>query len=119
MLIFNFFIPSSSNRHHRGIRTSVFHKTKPYHEHSLDPKWNTEVVDLKTLCHGNLHQSLLLSVYHHKTNGTHVLIGEVETSVNDLISAQKSALDMSIRKDGVVTGNLAVDVASIVDDRSL
>jgi hypothetical protein len=73
------------------------------------------MIDIKKLCHGNINHPVLLSVFHHKSNGCHVLIGQTQTCINDLISEQKLPAGIEIQKDGTVTGLIKVHTASIVN----
>lgn len=97
-----------------GIEKKIVYSSKKLGQSSLNPIWQEEKIDVKTLCRGNIHNPILLSVYHHKSNGKHVLIGEVKTSVNDLISAQTSSNAMKVQKDGNLTGAINVLSASIL-----
>lgn len=97
-----------------GIEKKIVYSSKKLGQCSLNPIWQEEKIDVKTLCRGNIHNPILLSVYHHKSNGKHVLIGEVNTSVSDLISAQTSSNKMKIQKNGNLTGTINVLSASMV-----
>jgi len=92
----------------RGIEFRRVHKSRKFDKSSLDPSWNEEIIDLNLLCSGKLELPLLLSVYHHKSNGQHVLMGEIETSVNDLISSQISGKKLQIKKAGKATGSIDI-----------
>lgn len=97
----------------------VVHQSNKLDKNSLNPKWQSEKIDLRHLCRGHVDYPLLLSVYHHKSNGRHVLFGEVQTSVNGLKFSHESAIGMKIKsKDGDVTGSINVHLASIVGGQS-
>ena len=93
----------------------IVHRSDKCHVHSLNPKWQYETISLKTLCRGNKNFPVLLSIYHHKSNGKHILIGEVVTSVNDLILAFKEETGIKVYKNGKQTGFINVDIASVVE----
>jgi len=97
-----------------GIEKNIVHSSNKFWQNSLNPIWQEDQIDIKTLCRGNTHSPILLSIYHHKSNGRHVLIGEVKTSVNDLITAQTSVNAMKIHKDGNMTGSINILRASIL-----
>ena len=83
-------------------------------ENSLNPHWEEETIDLFQLCNGNFNLPLVLSIFHHKSNGDHVLMGEVEVTMNTLISAGKvDSSSLRIKKKGFNTGIINVEVASI------
>lgn len=96
-----------------GIEKNVVYSSNKFGQDSLNPTWNEEQIDIKTLCKGNVNYPILLSVYHHKSNGKHVLIGEVRTTVHDLMCSQTSVHGMKIQKNGKLTGSINVNCASI------
>lgn len=96
-----------------GIEKNIVHMSKKLGQSSLNPIWQEENIDVKTLCRGNIHNPMLLSVYHYKSNGKHVLMGEVKTTVSDLISAQTSSNAIKIQRRGNTTGVINVISASL------
>ncbi len=97
-----------------GDEKEIVHTSEKYGDDSLNPSWESESIDVFKLCDGNFNLPLIMSVYHHKSNGKHVLIGEVETSMNQLISEGKVASSgLKLRKKGFHTGVINVDLASI------
>jgi hypothetical protein len=105
----------------RGVEYTVVHKSATFHKNSLNPKWQNELIDMDELCSGNFDHPLSVSVYHYKSNGNHVLMGNIETSVNGLVSARNrnNASVLKIKKEGVVTGTLDVLVAKISEDDTI
>jgi hypothetical protein len=95
----------------RGIELSTVHVSEKIGKKSLNPNWQKETIDLNTLCSGNLHLPLVMSVYHHKSNGKHVLMGEMETSVSNLLSCQKSGSKLKLKKGGIKTGKILINRA--------
>lgn len=59
-----------------------------YVKNELSPLWNEARFDLSVLCEGNLQNPLLISVYDHESSGKHVLLGELETTVSEMLSAK-------------------------------
>lgn len=94
---------------------NVVHQSMRVCNNSLNPKWQYESICLKSLCRGNKNFPVLLSIFHHKSNGKHILIGEVVTSVNDLMLATNERSGIKIYKNGKQTGELNVHMASIVN----
>jgi hypothetical protein len=94
---------------------NVVHQSMKFCNNSLNPNWQNETICLKSLCRGNKNFPVLLSVYHHKSNNKHILIGEVVTSVDDLMFARNERKGIKIHKNGKQTGEINVHMASIVN----
>ncbi len=92
---------------------SVVHKSDKTLRSSLRPNWVEEIIDIDTLCDGDLNLPLRLSIYHHRSNGNHDLVGEIETSVNDIISKKKSKATLEMKKNNAVTGLVVIEEASM------
>ncbi len=101
----------------RGTEWNVVHRSEKI-KNSLNPKWKEETIDLSVLCGGNVDLPLRLSIYDYESNGKHVPMGEVETSVSGLISASKSS-GLKIVNKGTVSGTILVHVASVTGADSL
>lgn len=95
----------------RGSTWKVVHRST-YIKNNLDPTWPVEELDMGVLCNDDPDAVFLLSVYDNESSGDHVLMGQVETSVNGLIAA-KSSSGFELTKKGKKTGTLAVHVAEI------
>jgi hypothetical protein len=95
----------------RGTEWNVVHRSDKV-KNSLNPKWAGESIDLTVLCGGNIDLPLRLEIYDYESSGNHVLMGTVETSVNDIIKARTRA-GLKIKKNGEDTGTIAVLAASI------
>ena len=54
---------------------------------NLSPTWDDAIIELSTLCGGDLDLPIKVSIYDHEGKGNHVLMGQFETSVNGLVSA--------------------------------
>ena len=54
----------------------------------MDPNWETAVVPLSSLCQGDLDKPILVTVFDFESSGKHVPMGQFETSVKGLKSAE-------------------------------
>jgi len=95
----------------RGTEWNVVHRSDKI-KNSLNPKWREETIDLSVLCGGNVDAPLRLSVYDYESDGKHVLMGETEITVSDLVKA-RSTSGLKIKSRGAITGTIAVLVASV------
>lgn len=95
----------------RGTEWNVVHRSDKI-KNSLNPKWKEETIDLSVLCGGNVDAPLRLAVYDYESDGKHVLMGETEITVSDLVKA-KSTSGLKIKSRGAITGAIAVLVASV------
>ena len=68
-------------------RLTVFRSE--YVKKDLNPLWNAGKVDLDHLCSNDFNASLRITVLDHESNADHIKIGELETSVNELLAAKK------------------------------
>jgi Ca2+-dependent lipid-binding protein len=82
---------------------------------NLSPIWSDAVVSLGTLCHGNMDRPIKICVYDYESSGEHVLMGELETTVNNLVIAKEQEEDgaLSLRKKGSESGKIVVLKADI------
>mmetsp|Transcript_25054 Transcript_25054/g.37469 ORF Transcript_25054/g.37469 Transcript_25054/m.37469 type:complete len:343 (-) Transcript_25054:255-1283(-) len=96
-----------------GPEWKVVHRCEDIGQNSPSPTWQDEQIDLGRLCYNEVDLPLRLSIYHHRSNGKHSIVGEVETSVNALIAASKSSSRLQIISNGIVTGRLSVLTASL------
>ena len=79
---------------------------------TLNPVWETTaVLDLGMLCGGKLDDPLRISVYDFEKSGRHVLMGQVETSVNGLVQATTGTMTLSVK--GNQTGTLNITRAEV------
>lgn len=85
------------------------HKSDKILKSSLKPNWEEEIIDIEKLCDGDFNLPLRLSIFHHRSNGNHELVGEIDTSVKNIISAKNLVME----KNGSVTGGIAIEEASL------
>ena len=95
-----------------GSNWKVVHQSTKVDKSSTNPNWQEQIIDLGNLCCNDVNLPLRLSVYHHRSCGKHILMGEVETSVNGLIAVYKSSSRLQISNKGFMTGSL-MPVATI------
>lgn len=93
-------------------RNKTVHRPNKLGKRSINPQWQEETIDLQTFCDGNLSLPMNLSIYHNKSNGNHIFMGRVETSVNELIAVGKSGSGLTITKNSITTGTITVLNAS-------
>jgi hypothetical protein len=55
-------------------------------DNNLNPYWDPARIGLEELCYGKLDWPLKVSVFDHEKNGKHRLIGEFETTIDDMQS---------------------------------
>jgi len=70
-----------------GLTWDNVFRSKVIHD-SLDPNWETAVVPLSSLCQGDLDKPILVTVFDFESSGKHVPMGQFETSVKGLKSAE-------------------------------
>merc|ERR1712038_1925243 len=95
----------------RGTEWNVVHRSGKI-KNSLNPKWPEEEIELSVLCGGNVDLPLRLGIFDHESDGNHVPMGMIETSVSKLLEA-KSTSGLKIKNKGEESGTIAVLVASV------
>eukprot|EP00548_Thalassiothrix_antarctica_P011608 CAMPEP_0194159326 /NCGR_PEP_ID=MMETSP0152-20130528/77766_1 /TAXON_ID=1049557 /ORGANISM="Thalassiothrix antarctica, Strain L6-D1" /LENGTH=681 /DNA_ID=CAMNT_0038868879 /DNA_START=51 /DNA_END=2094 /DNA_ORIENTATION=- len=78
-------------------------------KNNLSPTWNEMKISLSVICGCDMDKKVLICVYDHESDGDHVLMGQVETSVNELLGGGSLALT----KKGKSTGTLNVKKAEV------
>jgi hypothetical protein len=68
----------------------------PALNHTLQPRWQPVTIGLQRLCNGNNSMALVLSCWDSSATGASVLIGEVETSVNELLELPTSGARLQL-----------------------
>jgi hypothetical protein len=90
---------------------------------NLDPSWNDATIELSTLCDGDLSKPIQIVVYDYEGSGKHVLMGQFETTVNDLLSASTGGTEnmdkaITLKRKGKETGKILVlkaEVAGVLE----
>ena len=85
---------------------------------NLSPHWKEAVVELSSLCGGHQDLPIQIQVFDYEKDGSHVLMGEFETSVSGLLEAASSGSTISLEKAGKDTGTIVVEEAEVNIDRS-
>jgi len=80
-------------------------------KNNLSPKWEETTLSLSVLCQGDVEKPILITVYDHESDGDHVLMGQVETTVKELQDLEGSTLPLT--KKGKTTGTLNVQKAEV------
>lgn len=83
-------------------------------EDNLSPTWKEGRIELSVLCGGNLDLPLRVKVFDYEGSGRHVLMGELETSVNGLVKAASSGSTMTLQKSGKDTGSITIAKAEVI-----
>eukprot|EP00545_Synedropsis_sp_CCMP1620_P013415 CAMPEP_0119029948 /NCGR_PEP_ID=MMETSP1176-20130426/40783_1 /TAXON_ID=265551 /ORGANISM="Synedropsis recta cf, Strain CCMP1620" /LENGTH=574 /DNA_ID=CAMNT_0006986311 /DNA_START=97 /DNA_END=1821 /DNA_ORIENTATION=+ len=78
---------------------------------NLSPKWKDAIVSLSVLNQADLSKPVLISVFDNESDGNHVLMGSVETSVKALQGLEGSTL--TLKKKGKSTGTLNVQKVEV------
>jgi Copine/C2 domain len=74
---------------------------------TLNPTWDAAVLDVGTLCGGNLDAPVKIAIYDFEASGKHVIMGYVETTVNALAKLTNGAtMDLTVK--GKTTGQLRI-----------
>lgn len=86
---------------------------------NLNPQWKDAVVSLSILNQGDLDKPIMISVFDYESKGSHVLMGQVETSVKALQGMAGGTL--GLKKKGQATGTLNIKKADVagVDDATI
>jgi len=85
---------------------------------NLSPTWNDATIELSTLCGGDLSKPIQVVVYDNESDGKHVLMGEFDTSVGELLTASTGGTDnmekaIRLQRKGKETGKILVLKAEI------
>jgi len=80
---------------------------------NLDPEWKEVVIDLGILCGGNLDLPILFSVFDHESSGKHKPMGELEVTVNGLVTTFQRNDALKLKQKGKDTGMIHVLKADV------
>jgi len=85
---------------------------------NLSPTWNDATIELSTLCEGDLSKPIQIVVYDFESSGKHVLMGQFDTSVNELVNASTGGTDnmakaITMKRKGKETGQILVLKAEV------
>mmetsp|Transcript_21947 Transcript_21947/g.62509 ORF Transcript_21947/g.62509 Transcript_21947/m.62509 type:complete len:561 (-) Transcript_21947:108-1790(-) len=77
----------------------------------LSPNWKEASLELSVLCGGDKDLPIMVKVFDHESKGDHVVMGQFETTVNDLVA--KSSGSIELKKAGSRTGTIQVIKAEV------
>jgi len=83
----------------------------------LHPIWQEALLDIETICNGDLDRAMKISVWDHRRRGNHKFIGEFETTVNSLVKSQNmdgEIVSFDLRKQEKHTGHCESLKASLI-----
>lgn len=83
----------------------------------LHPIWQEALLDIETICNGDLDRAMKITVWDHRRRGNHKFIGEFETTVNSLVKSQNmdgEIVSFDLRKQEKHTGHCEALKASLV-----
>eukprot|EP00540_Astrosyne_radiata_P020188 CAMPEP_0116857246 /NCGR_PEP_ID=MMETSP0418-20121206/20429_1 /TAXON_ID=1158023 /ORGANISM="Astrosyne radiata, Strain 13vi08-1A" /LENGTH=579 /DNA_ID=CAMNT_0004490873 /DNA_START=62 /DNA_END=1801 /DNA_ORIENTATION=- len=90
-----------------GLTWDAVHRSEVI-RNNLNPDWKTNTIELSSLCQGDFDKPILIKIFDHEKSGNHVLMGEVESTVNQL----QSRPTYKLKVKGHETGTLVVTHAS-------
>jgi hypothetical protein len=82
-------------------------------KNNLNPEWDNAIIELATLCDGDLDRPILVSVFDHEGSGKHVPMGQFETSVSALQQAAQTREAFKLKNKGKDVGTITVINATV------
>lgn len=95
-----------------GSEWNVVYKSSTVKD-NLSPDWEADEVELSVLSPENLDEDIYLEVFDYESDGNHILMGEITTSVNALMEAAEGGYGITLTKEGEEAGTLVVHAASV------
>jgi hypothetical protein len=86
---------------------------------NLNPVWETAIVELSTLCQGDLNKPILVSVFDYESKGKHVPMGKFETTVKGLQDAGENQTQFTLKEKGTDVGKVLVIKAEVAGVESV
>ena len=80
---------------------------------NLNPEWQTCVLELSTLCFGNRQLPIKLEVYDYESSGKHIPMGNVTTTVNDLLQSHQQHQVLLLKQNNKDVGMIEVVSISV------
>jgi hypothetical protein len=77
-------------------------------KNNLNPEWDGAIIELTTLCDGDLDRPILVSVFDHESRGKHVPMGQFEASVSALQKAVQTREAFKLKNKGKDVGTITV-----------
>jgi Copine/C2 domain len=82
-------------------------------DNTLDPVWESDVINLSTLCGGDLDLPILIDVYDYEKSGKHKFMGKAEVSVNGMKAAATSGSPIIIKNKNKDSGKIIISRCDI------
>lgn len=82
-------------------------------KNTLDPDWETAVLELSTICGGDLDLPLKIEVFDFESSGKHKRMGNVEMSVKGLQTAASTKTPVKLLQNGKDVGSLTIVQADV------
>jgi Copine/C2 domain len=95
-----------------GLTWDNVYRSKPI-KNNLNPEWEAAVLEISTLCGGDLDLPLKIEVYDFESSGKHKPMGSVEMSVKGLQAAATSNAGVKLLNRGKETGFFHVTKAEL------
>jgi Copine/C2 domain len=95
-----------------GLTWDNVYRSKPI-KNSLDPEWETAVLEISTLCGGDLDLPLKIEVYDFEGSGKHKHMGSAEMSVKGMQSAASTKNPVKLVQKGKDVGSLVIAQADV------
>ncbi|GAX21307.1 hypothetical protein FisN_1Lh138 [Fistulifera solaris] len=85
---------------------------------NLEPEWNMTTLELSTVCGGDIHLPLKVTIYDYDDDGKHDYMGELETTVQGLLTACTNGVEdpskaLKVQKQGKAAGVVYVFQAEV------
>ncbi|KAL3911770.1 MAG: hypothetical protein SGARI_001482 [Bacillariaceae sp.] len=86
----------------------------------LNPMWNDSLLDIESICNGDLDRAMKIVLWDHRKGGRHKHMGEFETTINGLLNARETESDggeavaFTVNKHEKAVGICKVMKASII-----
>jgi len=100
----------------RGTEWNAVFKSESI-KNTLEPNWKTKSIPLSLLCAGDYDCPLKLSIYDYESKGDHVLMGEIETTVNILLEKANSQHVIQLMRGDSPAGTLQINAQ--LDDEGI
>jgi copine 1/2/3 len=95
-----------------GLTWDNVYRSKPI-KNSLNPEWEAAVIDLSTLCGGDLDLPIKLEVYDYESSGKHKAMGSAEMTVKAMQAAAASNSPIKLAQRGKDVGFFHVTKAEV------
>ena len=95
-----------------GLTWDNVHRSPPI-KNNLNPEWETAIIELSTLCDGDLDLPIQVSVFDYESSGKHKAMGKFETTVNGIIQGARNGSAFDLTQKGKAVGSISVVKAEV------